>query len=257
MEHRGKTDAEQHAAQHQLRALAGGHGALVLLGGQCDPPGRGEQTEHRQHHKACQCGGHGKGEKLARGKAVAAVEIQVLGVAHRGEHAAQIGGHRLQAHHPGQQPALAAGGQHQHRKGHKGDEGHVVGDQHGGEKAEHHQHQAQPLAAAAAFDQRRRHPPEGPGLLHTCHHCHQTVKQGQHPAVHITQVCRVRRDYQAGGQRQHRRDGQHRFAFQPLHRLFHRPSTSFFSTRKASSSPLSRKVMSIYSSSLRVSGWST
>ena len=197
MEHRGQTHAEQHAAQNQLGTLAGCHGAFLILSRQGDPPGRGEQAQHHQHHKACQRGRHGESEEFARGKAVTAVQIQILGVAHRGEHAAQIGRHRLQTHHPGQQPALPAGGQHQHREGHEGDEGHIVGDQHGGEEAEHHQHKAQPLAAAAALDQRRRHSPEGPGLLHAGHHRHQAVKQSQHPAVHIAKIFLIRQNYQA------------------------------------------------------------
>ena len=107
-----------------------------------------------------------------------------------GEHTAQIGRHGHQSHGEAQPFPLAGHLQHHHAQGDKGDEGHVVGDQHTAHKAQEHQgdHQAP----------HRPRPGEHPGghileelfLPQPLHQQHQTEQSDQSVEIDIVQIAR-------------------------------------------------------------------
>ena len=138
-------------AQHQQQGKTTQQAGAVQM---C-PLGEG----HLQHpvpagHSAHCHGGQGEQdmgeegeEEVLGGQGEPGAQKQVLRVAHRGGHAAKVGGHSLEHHH-GNYPLLTAGKlQNEQGEGDKGDEGHIIGDEHGGEEGEEHQQQAEQAQA--------------------------------------------------------------------------------------------------------------
>ena len=68
-----------------------------------------------------------------------AVQVQVLGVAERGEHPAQVGGDVLKDKHQRHGVFLSGAFEHVIAQGEKGQQSHVVGDEHGSDKGDIHQ----------------------------------------------------------------------------------------------------------------------
>ena len=91
---------------------------------------RQQDGAHRQTDAGqCHIGQHQPAQR-PEAHARLGVEVQVLGIAHGGQHAAQVGRQRLQDDQRNQQPPLACHGQHDGGKRHKGDQGNVIGDDH-------------------------------------------------------------------------------------------------------------------------------
>ena len=138
------------------------------------------------------------------------VEIEILGIAHRGEHGAQIGRHGLQHHHPDQGPVLVGHTQHHHREGDEGQKCHVVGDEHGGNKAQQDQQNAEQPEVAHPEAEPVGQPGEEPGLAQPRHNGHEAIEQGQGTQVQIVPVGPVRRHEKAAHQGREGGDEQHR-----------------------------------------------
>lgn len=102
----------QHAAQHQKEQ-----------GKQC-------QRQHGQYEVRWRHAGN-------------RIQIQVLGVADGCQHTAQIGSDGLQYQYGNHFPCQICHLQQQYGKRNECDEGNVIGDHHGKEKAQHHQQQCQ------------------------------------------------------------------------------------------------------------------
>ena len=205
-QHRHKAQAEERQIQPepfllQPRRLA--EKDLHRLPGQ-QQAGRQDQRQGQEPD------GEGDAQKLPHAQLVVGVEVQVLGVAHGGQHTAQVGRHGLQHHHPDQRLFLPRQPQHHHREGHEGQQRHVVCDEHGGEEAQQHQQQPQPPEAAGFFAQQVRQMGEEPGLPEPRHHHHQAVEQRQGAQIRIVQITCVRRHEDAAHQRRQRRDQQNR-----------------------------------------------
>ena len=113
----GEADADRLAAAHQ------------------GPGGQGQQAHRRI--------GQQGGEEVPGRQVEVPAQEQVLGIAHGSGHAAQVGGRGLQDHRGQDSPALPGQLQDLEGEGDEGDQGHVVGDEHGGEKGQQHQKKLQ------------------------------------------------------------------------------------------------------------------
>ena len=200
------------------RELSGGGGDL---GQGCRPahqqrPGEQHQREPRK--------GQYRPEELAQRHAVMGVEVEVLGVAHRRCHTAQVGSHRLEHHHRHNAVGEPCHAEHRSGKGHKGDERHIIGDEHGSEEAEQHQHQFQLTGSAGASENALAQPLEEADVLQSCHHQHQAEEQSQGVEVHIAQPFPVRRHQKCRNQCQSPGCQQHRVPLESFQKQLHRQS---------------------------------
>ena len=124
--------------------------------------------------------------------------------------------------------------QHHHREGHKGQQRHIVGDQHGAEKAQQHQHQPQetdrPGLGAEPVGQHGKNP----GVAQPGHHHHQAVQQRQGAKINIAPVGPVRRHKEAADQRRQKGDAEGQLLFYKVFYPAH--STIAFPFRAAETS---------------------
>ena len=174
-----------------------------------------EADAQQEQQGRARCIGRGESQKLRKRQAGQGKQVEVLRVPYGGEHTAQIGRHGHQSHGEAQPFPLAGHLQHHHAQGDKGDEGHVVGDQHTAHKAQEHQgdHQAP----------HRPRPGEHPGghileelfLPQPLHQQHQTEQSDQSVEIDIVQIARPGGLDQTGEHRQAQRDGQHRISPEP------------------------------------------
>lgn len=146
------------------------------------------QPCRRQAHQTDEGQGQQQREKIAHGQGEMGVEKQVLRVAHRGGHAAQIGGHRLKGNNRNKQIPAAHHLQHQNGEGDESDEGHIVGHQHGAEEGQQDQGERnepyRPLSRQQPLGQHQKQS----ALLKPRHHGHQTKQQTQYPQVDIVHI---------------------------------------------------------------------
>ena len=218
----GRHHGEQpQQAQDKPQAAQGKAFGAAQLGGDLHRGDGGGllQQGGPQQHKAREghIGGHGPAQ-LPKAQGVPGVQVQVLGVAHGGEHAPQVGGQGLQHHQGDHQPLLPRQPQHHQAKGHKGDEGHVVGDDHAEEKGQGHQHQQHGSGGAGAAQQPAAQKLEDPRSLKSLDHRHQAEEQGQGVPVHVAQIPGPGGHEAGGHRRQHQGDPQHRLSFEkPCH----------------------------------------
>ena len=97
----------------------------------------------QERKKNEQQGQEGKGkhdpEESAHSQMVVGIEVEILRVSDGGGHASKVGGNGLQNDHR-DQPVLAADHfQQLNGEGDKGDQRHVIGDEHAGEKTQEDQ----------------------------------------------------------------------------------------------------------------------
>ena len=189
-EHRQQAQHKQSCHQSQPSRTANGG---LFRKGDPDPLRLDTQGRNDQPHQANQGEGHHGGKELTGGQLIVGIDIQILRVAYRSSHAAQIGGNGLEHHNINQPLRSANQSKHQHRKGHKCNEGHIVGHQHGHKEGQQHQCQGHkphsPFAGQQPLSQHREHA----ALLQASHHRHQTEQQAQHPPVNIIEIVRRRR----------------------------------------------------------------
>ena len=110
--------------------------------------------------------------------------------------------------------------QQQQGQGHEGDEGHVVGDQHGGQKAEQGQEQRQGLDVAGPGGKPAGGHHKHPRPRQAGHRRHQAEQDAKGAKIDILKIRRRRGRKARGNQREERRDQEHRLPFhktkQPL-----------------------------------------
>ena len=104
-------------------------------------------------------------------------EKQILRIAHRHGHAAQVGRHGLEDNEIDALPGPTDQPQHQDSKRHKRDERDIVGDEHGAEKGQQHQNQSQQAEALASRQQPLGQNGEHAAVLRPGHHQHQAEQQ--------------------------------------------------------------------------------
>ena len=149
-------------------------------------------------------------QKRPQGNAGGGIEVEVLGIADWGEHAAQVRGDGHERHRAAQRRVHPRQVREQQPQRHEGQERNVVCDEHTAEKAEKHQHQRQLPLGADAAQQRLPHPAEQPHLLKTRHHGHQAKQRQQGILIQIPRILPVRRHQKTREHRQDKRQGEHR-----------------------------------------------
>ena len=136
-----------------------------------------------------------------------------MGVAHGGDHAAQVAGNGHQGDGQTEPGGQARRFQKEDAEGNEGDEGHVIGDEHAAEKAETHQRQhhaprrADPAQKLVADGFKDAFGPEA------AHNEHQAEQQDQGVPVDVGQVLAVQRHHKAGEYGQYRRNRQDHIFF--------------------------------------------
>ena len=178
--------------------------------------------DHDQNQGGQRIGQH-QPEEGPQGEARLSVQIQILRVPYGRQHAAQIGGDRLQDHDgdqqafPGLRPRQV---QDDEGEGYKGDERHVVRDGHAGKEAEQDEDPCQLPRLFDPAQQRLGHPLEDAGPLQSGHHAHQAEQDGQGTEIDIGRISRVRMDEEHGYRRQRERGAQHGLLLDKINGLF-------------------------------------
>lgn len=173
--------------------------------GDGDGPGRHEQHAHAQQRKAGRRKGQHGAEKIGGGQGKTIVEKKILRIANRRGHAAEIGRDGLQY-----DDVRSIGGsighvQNQDGKGDEGEQGYIIGDEHGTEKRQQHQHERQKTQCLFTAKQAQRQRLEQTAATQPGHDGHQAEKQAQHAEVEIGNIRRGGRHKKSGGQRGQRR----------------------------------------------------
>ncbi len=170
-------------------------------GDQCD------RSQKRDQHD---------GHKLARGNVEFGIEKQILRIAERGQHSAEICGNVLHDEYKCHVALLAGGGQYKITQRQKGQKCHVVCDQHGSDKGDIHQgkHRNSQISRAV-YDLTCKNGKEFNILQGTYNRQH-TKQAGQRFPIKIVEILRIHR-YDAGGdERRCHGYGQHNVFTQPM-----------------------------------------
>ena len=173
-----------------------------------------ENEQQRQRAAGQQDVGQHQSQKSGKAKAGQPVQVEVLRVPQRCEHAAEVGRKRLQRNDGNQQLFLLRHAQNRHSERHKGDQRHVVGNRHAAEKGKededrHHLPRVfrAPQKDAAAIRKQ-------PEPLRALHYGHQAEQERQGIPVDGGPRERrfVLRNEEQGAERQQQRGGEYGFA---------------------------------------------
>ena len=167
------------------------------------------QTDQQQRQRPDR---KGRREKGGEGEVVIRIEIEILRVAHGREHAAQVGRDGLQNDDADQRVAPLGHAEHDDGEGHEGQQGDVVGDEHGRKEAQPDQQRAHGAQVSDPQTERVRQMRKKTRLPQPGHHRHQTVEQRQRAEIDISEIPRVGRDEKAADRRGERGNEQHRLA---------------------------------------------
>ena len=113
------------------------------------------------------------------------IEEEVLRVADRGGHAAQIGSYGLKDDNPDQMPLPPDEGENQYGERDKGNKGYIVCDKHGAEKGKEHQRQREQPHPPPPGQQPLGQNVKEPAALKSGHDSHQAEEQDEDPQVDI------------------------------------------------------------------------
>ena len=219
------------AGQGPGSGQAGVHRHRGDVGGGAQEDHHGQAGPGQEH-----VGGH-EPAQLAEAQVEVGVQVEVLRVAHGGEHAAQVGGQGLENGHRDEQALLPGHAQHHHGEGDEGDQGDVVGDDHAEKEGQKDQHQHHLPGGNGAPEQVVPQKQEQPRLLTQADHRHQAEEEGQGVPVDIAQIGRVGGDKTGGEQGQGGGRAQHRLPPGKLREIFdcvvHRIMTPFWAAAAA------------------------
>ena len=144
---------------------------------------------------------------------VVGIEVEVLRVSDGRGHASKVGGNGLQNDHR-DQPVLAADHfQQLNGEGDKGDQRHVIGDEHAGEKTQEDQEYFQLPEAFDAHQQAFAQAVEKADGLEPCHGDHEAEQQPQGMKVQVADIADAGRNGRHGQDGQRPGCGQHRVLF--------------------------------------------
>ena len=143
-EHNGdgqqKQQQVQHRPLHRQTDRLIGHGQRIRL--------HEDQTAHRDQRHRDHKGQRHDRHKFSGGDLKKGIKIQVLGIAEGSEHAAQVGSDVLHDVGEGHVVLFVGGAEYEITQRQKGQQRHIVGDQHGADEGDVHQHQnGQPCIA--------------------------------------------------------------------------------------------------------------
>ena len=143
----------------------------------------------------------GDGKEFRGGEAVVGVDKEILGIANGSQHAAQVGGNGLPGNRGDDEADAPGFGKSKDGQGHKDDEGHIVGYEHGAEVAAEDKEAPQAPAGGALPEK----PVEDGGKEATepqpCHDAHQEQQQSQQRKVDALQKLRRLRGSDKAGEK--------------------------------------------------------
>ena len=220
MEYCQQTQDEQQAQRHQKTFVVGCPlflGFLFFCLQRCSAL---QVTQYIQEEVGNAHIRHGDGEKFAHAHTGNGVEEQVLGVADRSQHTAKVCRNGLQYDDGDHLFSQVCPLQQHDGEGNKGDEGHIVGDKHGREEAQHDQCSRQLTHFSCPCQQEVCHAVKYPQLLEAAHDCHQTEQQDQYLKVTIFDISCVGRDDKGRNKGQYPRNTQDGFFFEKSNEFF-------------------------------------
>ena len=189
---------EDEVDDHPPRGRRGGLRGLELdIHGFDEEAGDGDEQERDrkgQRHDL---------EEFSRRDGVVGIEIEVLGVAEWGEHAAEVRRHVLHDEDEGGVLLFAAGGEHIEPEGEEGDERHIVCHDHGPEVSDEDERKSDAAHIAERGDDLARQPFEEPALFECADHGEGAEEAGEGVEVEVVGVGGVRGHEKAS----HRRGG--------------------------------------------------
>ena len=174
---------------------------------------RAQKHAERQERQRQQCVDQNGVEKVGCREVKGRIYVQVLGIADRRGHTAQVGGYRLHDDDEDHVALLAGQLQNQDCKGHKGDQSHVVGHQHGGEEGQQDQFREQGAALHFAGQYLTGEPVEQTVVLQAGDYRHQAEQKRQDTKINIVEISRGRRHEEHGDHHAERGCDQHGFFF--------------------------------------------
>ena len=221
-EYRQQAQQEQHPQHEEAGFFRNGPVFLRLLFFCCQGAFALKIAEYIEEEIGDRHIGHRYGEKFLHAHAGNGIEKEVLGVAHRGQHAAQIGGDGLQHDNGDHLFPEVRPLQQQDGEGDEGDEGHIVGDEHGGKEAQHDQGGGKLPHFSGPGQKEVCHAVKNPQLLEAAHDRHQAEQEHQHPHIAIFQIPCIRRDEEGRKKGQTARYAEDGFFFEKSNTfLFH------------------------------------
>ena len=186
------------------------------------PAGYQHQGQHNEQHQGQRRVRRHGAEEHAEGQVILAVKVQVLRVADRRQHTAEVRGQGLQ-HQRVHERFLAPChlSEHEQGEGNKGDQRHIVGQKHTEPEAQQHEQQRDdPHGAHLPQKELGQHAERARGPKPR-HDGHQGKQKSQHPPVHIRDVRAGGRHQKARHQRQHSRHHEHGLRPQELDQRLH------------------------------------
>lgn len=170
------------------------------------------QSQRGDADQTDQCKGQNHAEELTGRQLIARVQEQILWVADRCDHTAEVCRDRLQDDDRDEQRALTDQTEYQNGEGDEGDERDVVCDGHGGKEGQKGQEQDDGAQRVSSGEQLLREQVEHIVFLHAGHNRHQAEQQDEHAGVYVTKISRGRRREKHGDDRADQGGGQNRFS---------------------------------------------
>ena len=159
----------------------------------------GGQDEGRQHH----------GKERPGGDAVIAEEVEILRIAEGGDHSAEVGGAVLENEQQRGVLFLPCDGEDEPAQRKKGQQGSIVGQEHGAEHGDDHQRRAYAPDGGKGV----HHPLGKSGkdiqIPQRAHYRQNAEQAGEGLEVIISQICAVGRNEESGRCRRQQGDDQH------------------------------------------------
>ena len=152
-------------------------------------------------------------EKFRRLYRVKGVKVQILRIAERRKHTAQIRRHVLHYEHESGIFSLSARREDEPAQRQKGYKSHVVRHDHRAEISDENQRESNAPHIAESGDYLYRQPFEKPPAFKRGDNRQSTEQAGKRIQVEVIRISRVRRHEKAGDSRRHRRDYEHDMPF--------------------------------------------
>jgi len=199
--------------QHEQRQVKGGASAgegLFLALGHLDTHLGHEQKAGGDDHHSCQQKGRGHdGDKFGIWNIKMGIEIQVLGIAEGGEHTAEVSGDVLHDKGEGHMLLLAGAGQDEKAERQKGQQRHVVGDEHRAEEGDHHQGKDRRAKVARCLDDAMRQNGKEADVFQRAYDSEGAKQTAERFEIQVGEISGIGRDDDGGDKGRHHGDAKH------------------------------------------------
>lgn len=211
--HHAEDDQDRERKERKVECRAAQVQPLGKAAVNLEPRGGQQQAADRQHrHGEAERRQHDGGELAGRDRKIG-IKIEILRVAERGQHAAEVGGDVLQDEDVRHVLFLLGSRQRKVAERQKGDERHVVGDQHRADEGDVDKRQRERAQIARHGDDLARQNREELDVAQRRHNRQRQKQAGEGAQVKIAEVCRVRRHKTGADCRRQYCHAQHRVAF--------------------------------------------